>query len=340
MSNIKKFTTIKKKSLYDLPHLNDLETGKVLQAPKEKTILPPSYSCRIPPELRIPLSDELETLYKIFDSLDYTMMYYHSKKQLCIFHKIKKAVENVSEHKFELDSLRGIIGVFPEAYNIEARRHAVNGTMMDTFVLEFNHLWSKKRKQEHKLIRAPKQTKTTEINTRPVLAIEFQALDLPLRRQEFRRRLMKITEIPLGELPQHYVLPSPIEIVQKKEPQKESGDRFQALLDRVRAKAQKPKPDVNKTMLGRLFLVSATVRSYFISKRKNTLLLQDVAKAVSDSYPSNMSVETAISHLKLLSEVVPQWCKIILVLTKQHLRIDSDYPFPEIKSAIQKARIN
>lgn len=53
------------------------------------------YSHLLAPEQKLPLPAKYEVLEKMFHALEYTIMFTKGRDQTCIYHKIRKAVENM-----------------------------------------------------------------------------------------------------------------------------------------------------------------------------------------------------------------------------------------------------
>ncbi|KAJ3022781.1 replication licensing factor Cdt1 [Thoreauomyces humboldtii] len=75
------------------------------------------YRHLITPGKKLDLPFNYQILEKMFHGLEYTVMFMQGRGQRCIYHKIRKAVENMCNRNFELRHLAQIRTVYPEAYS-------------------------------------------------------------------------------------------------------------------------------------------------------------------------------------------------------------------------------
>ncbi|KND00717.1 uncharacterized protein SPPG_03834 [Spizellomyces punctatus DAOM BR117] len=78
------------------------------------------YRHLITPGRKLILPSKYELLEKMFHGLEYTIMFMKGRDQPCVYHKIRKAVENMCHRNFELRNLAQIRAVYPEAYRYKA----------------------------------------------------------------------------------------------------------------------------------------------------------------------------------------------------------------------------
>ncbi|KAH6602852.1 hypothetical protein BASA61_000695 [Batrachochytrium salamandrivorans] len=73
------------------------------------------------------LPSSLELLHTVFQSLEKVYHFTTSRDQRCVYHKIRKAVENLSNRSFELSHLAQIMYIYPNAYKLQAIRTIHDG---------------------------------------------------------------------------------------------------------------------------------------------------------------------------------------------------------------------
>ncbi|TPX55397.1 hypothetical protein PhCBS80983_g05355 [Powellomyces hirtus] len=74
------------------------------------------YKHLVAPDKKLGLPAKYEVLEKMFHGLEYTVMFMKGRDQRCVYHKIRKAVENMCHRNFEMRNLAQIRTVYPEAY--------------------------------------------------------------------------------------------------------------------------------------------------------------------------------------------------------------------------------
>ncbi|OAJ37293.1 hypothetical protein BDEG_21333 [Batrachochytrium dendrobatidis JEL423] len=82
------------------------------------------------------LPSHLELLQKTFEALEKVHDFTTARDQRCIYHKIRRAVENYSNRSFELSHLAQIMYIYPEAYNLQAVRTVHDGASVSSILIE------------------------------------------------------------------------------------------------------------------------------------------------------------------------------------------------------------
>jgi len=157
---------------------------------------------------RIDLPDHFLKLEHLFNSLEYTVMFMKGRDHSCVFHKIRKAVENAADRAFSLRSLGQIKAIFPSAYHLEAVKTLHNGERVESISIDFNGSWreeklfnpllspSKKEAQEarNRGISGSKDLAEKEIDLRDYRRVTFAGRELEARRRKFRANLISLVE--------------------------------------------------------------------------------------------------------------------------------------------------
>ncbi|KAJ1983290.1 hypothetical protein H4R34_001374 [Dimargaris verticillata] len=77
--------------------------------------------------VQLPLPMHLQRLDLIFQAVEHTIMFLRGQNQTCVFHRIKKPVENMCHRTFDTMHLGQIKTLYPDAYRFEAVRYMHNG---------------------------------------------------------------------------------------------------------------------------------------------------------------------------------------------------------------------
>ncbi|KAJ1650830.1 hypothetical protein IWQ61_008464 [Dispira simplex] len=72
---------------------------------------------------RLAISSHLQRLDVIFQAIEHTLLFLQGQGQPCVYHRIKKPVENMCRRTFELTHLGQIKTLYPEAYQLTAVRY-------------------------------------------------------------------------------------------------------------------------------------------------------------------------------------------------------------------------
>ncbi|OMH82230.1 DNA replication factor Cdt1 [Zancudomyces culisetae] len=82
--------------------------------------------------------ERMLVLEKVFQALEHTMMFVIGQGGKCVYHRIKKAVENAAGYEFSLERLGQIKTLYPDAYTFESVTVMYEGVMVNSFVISFN----------------------------------------------------------------------------------------------------------------------------------------------------------------------------------------------------------
>ncbi|TPX64196.1 hypothetical protein SpCBS45565_g06068 [Spizellomyces sp. 'palustris'] len=94
------------------------------------------YRHLITPGRKLILPSKYELLEKMFHGLEYTIMFMKGRDQPCVYHKIRKAVENMCHRNFELRNLAQIRAVYPEAYRYKAVQTVDRGVKVTSVCID------------------------------------------------------------------------------------------------------------------------------------------------------------------------------------------------------------
>ncbi|XP_062997486.1 DNA replication factor Cdt1 [Elgaria multicarinata webbii] len=105
----------------------------------------------------------------------------------------------------------------------------------------------------------------------------------------------------------------------------------QSLLDRIRAKeAQKlqalmtrnPQQERRLDMLGRLPEMARVLRNVFVAEKKQALTLEVACQRMMASYRSLMTLGEMEKHLRLFSELLPDWASVLPIRKETYIKLD------------------
>ncbi|NWH56360.1 CDT1 factor, partial [Geococcyx californianus] len=120
----------------------------------------------------------------------------------------------------------------------------------------------------------------------------------------------------------------------------------QALLERIRAKeAQKLQALMTRdlqqeerlTMLGRLPAMARVLRNIFVAEKKQALTMEVACARMSDSYDVQMPPGEMEKHLRLFSELLPDWVGIHTIRTDTYIKLDKGKDLSLITERLTKA---
>lgn len=205
-------------SPHHLPHLDALLRSSADAAKHQpragqsvaERVQPMPHQHLVSPALKVPLPDHFETLDQLFSALEYTLLFMAGRDQTALFHTIKKPVENVCGHTFELSHLRRIKHVFPEAYCIDAAKATVQGSKVDSVAIVFNYHWASSdtmvpadasRKRKHLSLHLTDDDDNQDHVDKAAAASQsrafrhalFASTDIAARAKVFRQRLIDLT---------------------------------------------------------------------------------------------------------------------------------------------------
>ncbi|EPZ33390.1 hypothetical protein O9G_003251 [Rozella allomycis CSF55] len=268
---------------------------------------------KVPNLTKVSLPERLESLYRIFMALDSTVSFVSNRGETCIFHKMKKPIENVCRKNVNEGHLKQIKTVYPEGYIFEPVKVMFEGKRTSSHAIQFN-----------KNI----ESVTDEEAKRAIQSGEF----LYKRKALFEKRLKTIwinkSEIPETQLYDVDVNSSnksqqsiPISAksdldknVEEKENALPAENKKLSLLERVRLKEKarlekesnfkmmKEKPD--------LFLLSSLMDALyilFLSKRKTSLFIHEVLQSLSQNPLLGLSYDESKKEIEKLEKLLPDW---------------------------------
>ncbi|KAK9718799.1 hypothetical protein K7432_005245 [Basidiobolus ranarum] len=330
----------------------------------------------------LPLPDKFKTLEKIFHALHHTIVFFKSQNLNCVYHRMKKPVENMCNRTFSLDHLAQIKTVYPEAFTYEAIRYTHQGQRIDSILLEVSD--------------SAEISYTDQSNIYENLKLAGSKLELRLK--EFRRRLLSlvkaehekflvsssinvdfsnrtllkwhpqfdldsVSDIPKCELPKN---DRPVISVVKSlkldnskstedkgveaevpsngpEPTPHSNALAKAssLLDRIRAKEKRRNEDImfglspevlaRKTILSRLPSIADSINFIFSSSKKTVLRQGEVVRKIIESYKIPLSEAEVVNHVKVASELAPDWIKLMPIGNSVMIKLDRTCLVKDVK---------
>ncbi|KAJ1987075.1 hypothetical protein H4R33_003028 [Dimargaris cristalligena] len=83
------------------------------------------------------LPSELQRLDMLFQSIEHTLVFMKGQNQPCIYHRIRKPVENMCRRNFELEHLGQIMTLCPEIYHLNAVRHLHQGARIPSVEIQW-----------------------------------------------------------------------------------------------------------------------------------------------------------------------------------------------------------
>ncbi|XP_028391948.1 uncharacterized protein LOC114516621 [Dendronephthya gigantea] len=118
----------------------------------------------------------------------------------------------------------------------------------------------------------------------------------------------------------------------------------QSLIEKIRQKEEKKIQESltvdsevvqKRVMLQRLPELCRIMKTYFVSERKAAIPLEDVSIKLAESYTSTLSSVQIEKHVKLLSEVVPEWLTIMYVRKCPYVKLKKNV---NINSLVEKLK--
>ncbi|XP_070574141.1 DNA replication factor Cdt1-like [Ptychodera flava] len=119
----------------------------------------------------------------------------------------------------------------------------------------------------------------------------------------------------------------------------------QSLLERIRAKeAEKieacmmrdPAEDKKTVQMEKLPDLCRILRGFFLSEKKAALTMEAATKKLSESYKSSISIADVEDHIKLMSELLPEWLSIIHIRKTTYLKIDKNVDMNTVAAKINR----
>lgn len=118
-----------------------------------------------------------------------------------------------------------------------------------------------------------------------------------------------------------------------------------SLLERIRAKEtaklkadmmRSPAEEKRLVMIGRLPEIVRIIRTFFVTRKKPALPMEDVIQKVMDSYRSSLGAVEAEAHVKLMNDLLPEWVSLVEVKQGKFLKIDKNRDIAAVISKLQK----
>ncbi|KAI8519603.1 replication licensing factor Cdt1 [Branchiostoma belcheri] len=119
-----------------------------------------------------------------------------------------------------------------------------------------------------------------------------------------------------------------------------------SLLERIRAKeaakAEKymtrdADQDRRTAMIGRLPDLARILRTFFVTEKKPAVPIESAVKKMSESYRSVLSSSESEAHLKLLTELAPDWLSVVKISKGTFLKMDRNQDINIIVDKLNKA---
>lgn len=251
--------------------------------------------------------DELEEtrkdLLKIFSAIEVTLL---STRSMSSFHSIQQAVRSTSRRNFEMSHLAQVLGVWPEAYEVESMMALVNGVRVPSLSIARPYQSSTANSSEARTLFASKLKSWTGQSAK-LPNLEKHTL-LPLN-------TAKITSIQKSVVKQPDASSSPMSI-QISTPTAKA--RQSALLDRIKMKAltksNDPTPeDLKSATISALIPAAVTsIKILLASRRTQAIGMTELC----DNLGTSLSHRLSRDELRRLVEQLSRdpkyamWCKI------------------------------
>ncbi|KAI8147479.1 hypothetical protein BJV82DRAFT_595623 [Fennellomyces sp. T-0311] len=194
------------------------------------------------------LQDEKDTLTKLRNDLDITIMFQTANNRIPMFHKIQPMLRGTTKKNITMSHVAKILYLAPALYRIQPKELAVAGKMIETYSVELGAQWkaplSGKQLEERKNILADKMESYFAENKGKLVIPE---IELPkIEKIVDKDKWLKTANMPSGMR----------DLLRLEERRKEEADkanatlppitgtgsvkdRRKALMDRIRAKSKK-----------------------------------------------------------------------------------------------------
>ncbi|KAJ1913060.1 hypothetical protein IWQ60_009378 [Tieghemiomyces parasiticus] len=133
---------------------------------------------------KLPLPSHCQRLDVTYQALEHTLVFLKGQNQSCVYHRLRKPVENMCRRSFELEQLGQLVTVYPGAYRLEPVRHLHNGQRVASVEIHFGPALN---------------GSTTEVTTSSSSAADthflhaaFASTELEKRRVHFRHLLLEL----------------------------------------------------------------------------------------------------------------------------------------------------
>ncbi|KAL1921635.1 uncharacterized protein VTP21DRAFT_10277 [Calcarisporiella thermophila] len=190
--------------------------------------------------------------------------------------------------------------------------------------------------------------------------------ELPARVERVLRETIKGEEGPVSDKPreglgthqQEAKVAQATKVTEKtaaerggEKPSTSTRSRASALLERIREKERRKHEqsmfatsteEVRKrAMVSRLPAMADSIAYIFASHRKSAIGLRYVANKISESQSLPLSEAEVVEHIKMLADIVPQWCKLSLMenMGGHWLRLETGVELTEVRELL-KAKVS
>ncbi|MEE6513686.1 hypothetical protein FKM82_021466 [Ascaphus truei] len=291
----------------------------------------------VPPGLSLPY--KYKVLAEMFRSMDTIVGMLFNRSETVTFSKVKQGVQDMIRKQFEVCNVGQIKTVYPNAYrfrqekNIPTFKDGVKKTdyqltveplvgeedkldgrpqLMVCRLLERRQLFNRNLtnivKQHH---RVDKLTTAQEVLSKA------RGMMTPKMEKALANMALKTAESSIAEQK-----PAPVESAKPMSTAATSGALkgvSQSLLERIRAKetqklqammTRRPQQEERLLMMSRLPELARILRNVFVSEKKPALTVELACNRVISSYRSSMSPGEMEKHLRLISELVPDWLSV------------------------------
>ncbi|MEE6513687.1 hypothetical protein FKM82_021466 [Ascaphus truei] len=283
----------------------------------------------VPPGLSLPY--KYKVLAEMFRSMDTIVGMLFNRSETVTFSKVKQGVQDMIRKQFEVCNVGQIKTVYPNAYRFRQEKNIP--TFKDGV-----------KKTDYQLTVEPLVGEEDKLDGRPQLMV----CRLLERRQLFNRNLTNIVKqhhraflaslsppmlVPEDKLtrwhPRFNVdevtdvvpanLPLPPQVDKLTTAQEVLSKARGMMTPKIRAKetqklqammTRRPQQEERLLMMSRLPELARILRNVFVSEKKPALTVELACNRVISSYRSSMSPGEMEKHLRLISELVPDWLSV------------------------------
>ena len=135
----------------------------------------------------LPLPTKFDKLLLLFTSLETVINYMKSRDTIPILHRIIRSVEHQASTRFEVKHFQMILTVYPEAYVVSSVSAVVGDDRVPSVAIELP-----RDPIIESFVSTLTPTKDTESKTPSISGLQTFISQIPVRRQEFQKRLEKL----------------------------------------------------------------------------------------------------------------------------------------------------
>ncbi|CAG8442312.1 2039_t:CDS:2 [Ambispora gerdemannii] len=322
----------------------------------------PKYGLRLP--------EKFVVLEKIFNALQISLNTNLGQNRLCVYHKMKNQVEEISGRNFDLTRFAQIIHVYPQAFTVEAYRHLNENSFLINFpgpqkIMLTQQLNERKRKFHDLLFDIVKKKYEGYLKSKSIVhpiettdewhaGFDLESVEdipeakLPQLHKPHSSLSSPKIRLNINNIPNAIDISNPVETPKSLESSSPESRR-DSLRERIRAKEIMNKQRLNiktltpeekkrRSQLSRLSDIAQTLSFIFASKLKEKMRLEELSESLSraDSDRLVMSKVEAREHLRLLAEILPIWCEIFAVEGVSYLKIDNKIQTSTLRNIIER----